>query len=54
MVLDDLRALPQSVPILVAGVGLLPPRVFEVLADQRRAAWLVPTAEFRTTLTSSD
>jgi hypothetical protein len=51
MVLADLLALPQSVPILVEGAGLLPPRVFEVLAEPHHAAWLVPTAEFRATLT---
>ena len=51
MVLADLLALPRSSPILVEGAGLLPSRVFEVLADSRQAVWLVPTAEFRATLT---
>ena len=50
MVLDDLRALPWSGPIVVEGAGLLPRRVFELLADPRQAVWLIPTPEFRTAL----
>jgi len=54
MVFADVLALPRSSPILVEGAGLLPSRVFAVLANAHQAVWLVPTAEFRATLTRLD
>ena len=51
MVLEDLLALPRSSPILVEGAGLLPSLVSKVLTKAHQAVWLVPTVEFRATLT---
>ncbi len=45
MVVEDLRSLPG--PVLAEGVGLLPARVAEVLAEPRRACWLIATPAFR-------
>lgn len=45
MVFEDLRSLPD--PVLAEGVGLLPARVAEVLAEPRRACWLIATPAFR-------
>lgn len=47
LVLEDLRALPRSRPILAEGPGALPWRVAPLLSSPRQALWLVPTAEFR-------
>lgn len=45
MVLEDLREMTESV--IAEGVGLLPARVAAVLADPRRACWLIATPAFR-------
>jgi hypothetical protein len=50
MVLDDLRALPDS-PLVVAEGSTLPARaVSSGLADPSRAVWLLPTDDFQRTL----
>jgi hypothetical protein len=46
MVLDDLRTLPSSRPILAEGMALLPELVAPMLLDTRHAVWVVPTADF--------
>ncbi len=45
LVLEDLRELRG--PVLAEGVGLLPARVAAVLADPRRACWLIADPAFR-------
>jgi shikimate kinase len=45
MVLEDLAAF--SGPVLAEGVGLLPDRIAEVLAEPWRAVWLAATPELR-------
>jgi hypothetical protein len=45
MILEDLRELRGQV--IAEGVGLLPARVAAVLADPRRAGWLIATPAFR-------
>jgi hypothetical protein len=45
LVLEDLRELTG--PVIAEGVGLLPARVAAVLADRRRACWLIATPGFR-------
>ncbi len=47
MVIDDLRALPQTTPILAEGPGLLPLAVAPYLHHSRQAVWLVPTEGFK-------
>jgi hypothetical protein len=50
MVLDDLRALPDS-PLLLAEGSTLPAQaVSNGIADRSRAVWLVPTPEFQRSL----
>jgi hypothetical protein len=50
MVLDDLRALPDS-PLVVAEGSTLPAQaVSSGLADRSRAVWLLPTSEFQRAL----
>ena len=50
MVLDDLRALPDS-PLVVAEGSTLPARaVSSGLADRSRAVWLLPTDDFQRAL----
>ncbi len=45
LIVEDLRSLPG--PVLAEGVGLLPARVAEVLAEPRHACWLIATPAFR-------
>jgi hypothetical protein len=45
LVVEDLRGIPG--PVIAEGVGLLPARVAEVLADPHRACWLIATPGFR-------
>lgn len=45
LVLEDLRDITG--PVIAEGVGLLPARVAAVLADPRRACWLIATPAFR-------
>lgn len=52
MVLADLHALPADRPILVEGAGLLPELVAPLLADSRRAIWIVPSPKFQLALYS--
>lgn len=47
LILEDLRSLPSSRPILVEGFRLLPHLVGPHLSDPRHAVWLLPTPEFR-------
>jgi hypothetical protein len=47
MILRDLRDLPRSSPVLVEGTALLPGCVHGLLADFRRAIWVVPTEAFQ-------
>jgi 2-phosphoglycerate kinase len=47
LVLEDLLALPKSDPLLVEGTALLPDRVADLLLDQHRALWVVPTEAFQ-------
>lgn len=47
MVLDDLRTLPATTPILAEGPGLLPSAVAPFLQHARQAVWLVPTEGFK-------
>jgi hypothetical protein len=47
MVLDDLRALPES-PLVVAEGSVLPARaVSSGVAERSRAVWLIPTRDFQ-------
>lgn len=46
LIVDDLLALPPE-PVLVEGFRLLPDLVEPLLADRRRAVWLLPTPAFR-------
>ena len=43
---DDLLALPATGPILTEGPGFFPDVLAPLLADLRRAIWLVPTPAF--------
>ncbi len=45
MILEDLAGIHG--PMLAEGVGLLPPRVSQVLADPSRAVWLIANDDFR-------
>jgi hypothetical protein len=45
MIVEDLREI--SGPVIVEGVGLLPALVAGMLAETRRACWLIATPEFR-------
>jgi hypothetical protein len=46
LIVDDLLRMPPE-PVVVEGFRLLPALVEPLLADRRRAAWLLPTPEFR-------
>ncbi|MGW7686106.1 hypothetical protein ACWGID_35515 [Kribbella sp. NPDC054772] len=46
LIVDDLLQLPPE-PVVVEGFRLLPELVAPLLADRRRAVWLLPTPEFR-------
>jgi hypothetical protein len=47
MIVDDLLALPDELPIIAESAALLPERVQGVLSEQRRAIWIVPTEAFQ-------
>lgn len=47
MVVEDLRSLPGSTPILVEGSALLPERVVPFLTAPNRAVWVVPREDFQ-------
>lgn len=51
MVLDDLRARSAGGPLLVEGAGLLPAELAPAIAPPERFVLLIPTPEFRATLT---
>jgi hypothetical protein len=50
MVLDDLRALPDSLLLLAEGSTLPAQAVSSGIADRSRAIWLLPTPEFQRAL----
>jgi hypothetical protein len=47
LIVEDLLAMPSDRGIVVEGFRLLPKLVAPLLADRRRAVWLLPTADFR-------
>ena len=47
LAVEDLLALPRDRPILAEGPWFFPELVFPLLADPRRAIWLVPTDTFK-------
>jgi len=47
MIVNDLLALPDDLPIIAEGAALLPERVQAVLFARRRAIWIVPTETFQ-------
>ncbi len=47
LIVEDLLALPGPGPVLAEGASLLPECVAPLLADPRRAIWVVPSAEFQ-------
>ena len=49
LIVDDLGALPREPPVVAEGFRLLPDLVKPLLADDRRAVWLLPTPELRRT-----
>jgi hypothetical protein len=49
LILEDLLALPNDVPVLVEGYKLLPRLVLPLLSRVDRAVWLLPTPEWRRT-----
>ena len=47
LVLEDILSLPNRKSLLVEGTALLPAQVASVLSRQRRAIWLIPSADFQ-------
>jgi 2-phosphoglycerate kinase len=47
LIIEDLLRLPARPGVIVEGFRLLPRLVKPLLAEPRRAAWLLPTPEFR-------
>ncbi len=47
MIVDDLRALPESPLIVAEGTTVLPDVVSSGIADPSRVVWLLPTLEFQ-------
>jgi hypothetical protein len=47
MVVEDLLALPDDLPVVAEGAALLPARVQDLLPDPRHAIWIVPTEAFQ-------
>jgi hypothetical protein len=47
MIVDDLLALPDELPVIAEGAALLPARVQKVLCDRRHAIWIIPTEAFQ-------
>ncbi len=50
LMIEDLRALPSALPIIVEGPGLFPELVAPLLVSQHQAIWLVPTSAFCATM----
>jgi hypothetical protein len=46
-ILDDLCALPKTMPVLVEGAALLPHLVTPLLATRHQALWMVPVPDFQ-------
>jgi hypothetical protein len=47
LILDDLLALPKTMPVLVEGAALLPHLVAPLLVARYQALWMVPAPEFQ-------
>ncbi len=47
MIIEDILRLPKRPGVIVEGFRLLPRLVQPLLAERRRAVWLIPTPEFR-------
>jgi hypothetical protein len=47
LIVEDLVRLPKDPPVVVEGFRLLPDLVHPLLADPRRAVWLLPTPAVR-------
>jgi len=47
MIVDDLLALPDDLPVIAEGAALLPELVHGVLSERRHAIWIVPTEAFQ-------
>jgi 2-phosphoglycerate kinase len=47
LIVEDLLSVPAGTRVVAEGFRLLPHLVAPLLADRRRAVWLLPTAEFR-------
>jgi 2-phosphoglycerate kinase len=47
LILEDLRALSETGPVLVEGTSLLPGLVVPLLTPRQRALWMVPTETFQ-------
>jgi hypothetical protein len=47
LILEDLRRMPTTPPVVAEGFRLLPHLVAPLLTDARRAVWLLPTPAFR-------
>ncbi|MDN3240577.1 AAA family ATPase [Glycomyces tritici] len=47
LIVEDLLAMPADQGIVVEGFRLLPALVAPLLADRRRAVWLLPSPDFR-------
>ncbi|MFC9970347.1 hypothetical protein ACFVH6_05530 [Spirillospora sp. NPDC127200] len=47
LIVEDLLALPADRPVIAEGFRLLPDLVRPLLAEPRRAVWLLPTPRFR-------
>lgn len=47
LIIEDLLAMPPEQGIVVEGFRLLPALVAPLLADRRRAVWLLPSPDFR-------
>jgi 2-phosphoglycerate kinase len=47
MIVDDLLALPRSMPVIAEGAALLPDLICGLLPDRSRATWVIPTESFQ-------
>jgi len=47
MIVNDLLALPDDLPVIAEGAALLPERVQGVFSERRHAIWIVPTEAFQ-------
>lgn len=50
LIIEDLLAMPSDRPILAEGYGLLPECVVPVIAETRRALWLISRPDFLTAM----